>query len=92
MNRADYDMTNTFNEALRRRAAVDPYFRLIDWAALSLMEATWFVDAVHQSMTGLVAFSAMYVTEIRALLDDLPGPLSPRPGVQFAVRLGSPLS
>lgn len=89
MNRADYDITNTFNEALRRRAAVDPYFRLIDWAGLSLMEPSWFLDAVHQSAAGLVPFSAMYVREIRTLLADPPGPRPPRPGIQTAARLGS---
>lgn len=92
MNRADYGITNTFNEALRRRAAADPYFRLIDWAGLSLMEPSWFLDAVHQSAAGLVPFSDMYVREISALLADPPGPRPARPGVQTAVRIGSPLS
>jgi lysophospholipase L1-like esterase len=91
MNRADYGVTNSFNEALRRRAAVDPYFRLIDWAGLSLMQPSWFLDAVHKNMTGLVFFADMYVRDIGALLADLPGPVPARPGIQRAVRLGAPL-
>lgn len=91
MNRADYGVTNTFNEALRRRAVVDPYFRLIDWATLSMMQPDWFTDAVHQNMAGLRAFSEMYVRDISELLRDLPGPRPPRAGIQTAVRLGSPL-
>ncbi len=92
MNRADYGATNTFNEALRRRAAVDPYFRLIDWATLSMSQPGWFIDDVHQNITGLRAFSEMYVRDISALLNDPPGPPPPRTGMQTAVRLGSPLS
>lgn len=92
MNRENYDVTNTFNEALRRRAAVDPYFRIIDWATLSMMQPGWFSDGVHQNMAGLRAFSDMYVRDISALLRDLPGPPPPRAGIQTAVRLGSPLS
>jgi lysophospholipase L1-like esterase len=91
MNRADYGVTNTFNEALRRRAAVDPYFRLIDWATLSMMQPGWFIDDVHQSMAGLRAFSEMYVRDISALLRDPPGPPAPRTGMQTAVRLGASL-
>jgi lysophospholipase L1-like esterase len=89
MNRADFDITNTFNEALRRRAAVDPYVRLIDWAALSLMRPDWFIDAVHPNVTGLVRFTQLYVDEIRSLLAEPPGPPPTRPGVQRAVRLGA---
>ncbi len=92
MNRADYGVTNSFNEALRRRAAVDPYFRLIDWATLSMMEPGWFKDEVHPNLAGLGAFSDMYVRDISALLADPPGPPPPRTGMQTAVRLGSPLS
>jgi hypothetical protein len=88
MNRADFDITNTFNEALRRRAAVDPYLRLIDWAALSLQRPDWFLDAVHQNVTGLIPFTQLYVDEIRSLLADPPGPVPSRPGVQRSVRLG----
>lgn len=91
MNRADYGVTNTFNEALRRRAAVDPYFRLIDWATLSMMQPGWFTDDVHQNMDGLRAFSEMYVRDISALLRDLPGPPVPRIGMQTAARLGASL-
>jgi lysophospholipase L1-like esterase len=91
MNRADYDVTNTFNEALRRRAAVDPYFRMIDWATLSLNQPGWFSDGVHQTIAGLRAFSDMYVRDISALLRDLPGPPPPSAGTQTAVRLGSSL-
>lgn len=90
MNRADYAITNTFNEALRRRAAVDPYFRLIDWAGLSLMQPQWFADAVHQNAAGIGPFSYMYVRDISALLADLPGPPTPRPGIQPAMRRGAP--
>ncbi len=91
MNRADFDVTNTFNEALRRRAVVNPYLRLIDWAALSLQRPDWFIDPVHQTIDGVVRFTQMYIDEIRALLADPPGPRPPLPGIQRAVRLGSPL-
>jgi lysophospholipase L1-like esterase len=91
MNRADYGVTNTFNEALRRRAAADPYFRMIDWATLSMMQPSWFTDAVHQSMAGLRAFSDLYVRDISALLRDPPGPPPRGTGMQTAVRLGAPL-
>lgn len=89
MDRADYDVTNTFNEALRRRAAADPYFRMIDWATLSMMQPEWFSDGVHPTIAGLRAFSDMYVRDISALLRDLPGPPPPRAGTQTAVRIGS---
>lgn len=89
MDRADYDVTNAFNEALRRRAAAVPYFRIIDWATLSMNQPGWFSDGVHQTMAGLRAFSDMYVRDISALLRDLPGPPPPRAGIQTAVRLGS---
>lgn len=91
MNRADYDVTNTFNEALRRRAVVNPYMRLIDWAALSLQRPEWFIDPVHQTIDGVVRFTQMYVDEIRALLAAPPGPTPPTTGTQRAVRLGSAL-
>jgi lysophospholipase L1-like esterase len=91
LNRDDYDVSNTFNEALRRRAAVDPYLRLIDWSTLSLGRPDWFVDAVHPGTAGLVGFTEMYVREISALLRDLPGPVPERSGTQQAVRLGSRL-
>jgi len=91
MNRDDFDVTNTFNEALRRRAVVDPYLRLIDWAALSLQRPEWFEDAVHPTFDGVIRFTQMYVDEIRALLSDPPGPEAPRPGIRRAVRLGSAL-
>ena len=90
MNRADYAITDTFNEALRRRAAVDPYFRLIDWAGLSLMQPGWFADAVHQNAAGIGPFSDMYVHDISTLLADLPGPPAPRSGLQPAMRRGAP--
>jgi lysophospholipase L1-like esterase len=92
MNRADFGVTNTFNEALRRRAAADPSFRVIDWAALSLMRPEWFADAVHQNLDGLRPFAEMYGRDITALLADLPGPPRPRTGTQTAVRIGAPLS
>lgn len=91
MNRADYDVTNAFNEALRRRAVINPYMRLIDWAARSLQRPDWFIDPVHQSVDGVVQFTQMYIDEIRALLAEPPGPTPARPGVQRAVRLGTPL-
>lgn len=91
MDRSDYARTNAFNEALRRRAVVDPYMRLIDWAGLSLQRPDWFVDPVHQSFAGVQRFTQMYVDEIRALLADPPGPTPPRPGLQRAVRIGTPL-
>lgn len=91
MNRADYDITNTFNEALRRRAVINPYMRLIDWARLSLQRPDWFVDPVHQTVSGVARFTQMYVDEIRALLADPPGPTPRVPGTQRAVRLGTPL-
>lgn len=91
LNRDDYRVSNTFNEALRRRAAVNPYFRLIDWSTLSMEQPGWFIDAVHPNTTGLVQFTAMYAREISALLGDLPGPVERLPGLQRAVRLGSQL-
>lgn len=92
MNRDDYDVTNTFNEALRRRAAADRYFRLIDWAGLSLMQPEWFADSVHPNVAGLRPFSEMYVRDISALLSNLPGPPPPRSGTQSAVRIGGRLN
>ena len=89
--RDDYDLTNTFNEALRRRAATNPYMRLIDWARLSLQRPDWFIDPVHQSIDGVVRFTQMYVDDIRALLADPPGPPPRLPGTKRAVRLGTPL-
>ncbi len=91
MNRADFAVTNTFNEALRRRAVVNPYMRLIDWAGLSLQRPEWFIDPVHQSVDGLVRFTQMYIDEIRSLLADPPGPTPSLPGIQQAVRIGSAL-
>ena len=85
MNRADYGVTNTFNEALRRRAVTNPYMRLIDWARLSLERPDWFVDAVHQTNRGVVQFTRMYIDEIRALLAEPPGP-TPRSGGSAARR------
>jgi lysophospholipase L1-like esterase len=90
MNRTDYEVTNTFNEALRRLAVLDPYMRLIDWGGLSLQRPDWFMDPVHQSFDGVVRFTQMYIDEIRALLASPPGPTAPQPGIQPAVRLGSP--
>ena len=80
MNRADYDVTNAFNEALRRRAVINPYMRLIDWAARSLQRPDWFIDPVHQSVDGVVQFTQMYIDEIRALLAEPPGPTPAAPG------------
>ena len=91
MYRDDYELTNTFNEALRRRAATNPYMRLIDWARLSLQRPDWFIDPVHQSIDGVVRFTQMYVDDIRALLADPPGPPPLLPGTQRAVRLGTRL-
>ncbi len=91
MHRVDLDATNAFNEALRRRAVVNPYLRLIDWARLSLQRPDWFADPVHQTFDGLVRFTQMYVDEIRALLADPPGPAQAVPGIQRAVRVGTPL-
>ena len=91
MNRSDYVVTNTFNEALRRRAVVNPYLRLIDWATLSLQRPEWFLDPVHQNTQGVFFFTQMYIDEIRALLANPPGPTPPLAGTQQAVRIGSPL-
>ena len=91
MNRADYDLTNTFNEALRRRAVINPYMRLIDWATISLQRPDWFIDSVHQNIDGVAQFTKMYIDDIRALLADPPGPPPRLPGTQRAVRLGTPL-
>ncbi|HUS44043.1 MAG TPA: GDSL-type esterase/lipase family protein [Ilumatobacteraceae bacterium] len=91
MNRADYDVTNIFNEALRRRAVINPYMRLIDWAKISLQRPDWFIDAVHPNNVGMIRFTQMYIDDIRTLLADPPGPTPPRPGVQPALRLGTPL-
>jgi lysophospholipase L1-like esterase len=92
MNRADYDITNTFNEALRRRGVINPYMRLIDWAKLSLQRPEWFEDAVHPDIDGVIAFTRMYIDEIGMLLAQPPGPTPLRPGIQQARRLGTPLS
>ena len=91
MDRADYARTNAFNEALRRRAVINPYMRLIDWAALSLQRPDWFVDPVHPGFAGVQRFTQMYIDDVRALLADPPGPTPPLPGVQRAVRVGTPL-
>jgi lysophospholipase L1-like esterase len=91
MNRADFDVTNAFNEALRRRAVAEPYFRRIDWARRSLPRPDWFVDPVHLTFEGVVQFTQMYVDDIGALLDSPPGPTPPRPGLQRAIRIGTPL-
>ncbi len=90
MYRDDFDVTNVFNEALRRRAVVNPYLRLIDWARISLQHPEWFVDAVHQNIGGVIRFTQMYIDEISALLANPPGPVAPLPGTQLAVRLGTP--
>jgi len=91
MNRADFDVTNAFNEALRRRAVINPHLRLIDWARISLQRPDWFVDPVHLTVDGVIRFTQMYVDEIRALLAAPPGPTPPLPGLQRAVRIGTRL-
>lgn len=88
MHRGDYEVTNWFNEALRRRAATDPYFRLIDWGGLSMGRPEWFLDEVHQNQLGVQYFTQMYIDDITALLRDLPGPPARTVGLQRAQRLG----
>jgi lysophospholipase L1-like esterase len=88
MNRADYHVTITFNEALRRRAVINPYMRLIDWAK---QRPDWFVDPVHPTIEGVVSFTKLYIDDIRVLLAEPPGPAPVQPGLQRAVRLGTPL-
>jgi lysophospholipase L1-like esterase len=91
MNRADFDVTNAFNEALRRRAVRNPYMRLIDWSRLSLERPDWFIDAVHPNVDGAARFTQMLVDDISALLAAPPGPAPTQPGMQRATRLGTPL-
>jgi len=88
LDRSDFGVSATFNEALRRRAATNHFLRLVDWASLSLERPDWYGDAVHPNAAGVVRFTKMYVDEIRALLAAPPGPPPQQPGLQRAVRLG----
>jgi hypothetical protein len=77
--------SDAFNEALRRRAAVDSRMTLVDWHALSITHADWFADSVHPNDLGAVALGHLYVETVLELLDSPPRPPSAYP---HAERLG----
>lgn len=80
--------TETFNAALRARAAADPRMALIRWNRRAVARPEWFSDHVHPNFAGVVAFTEMYVDALTELLANPPGP--PRSDGRFtpATRLG----
>lgn len=80
LNRDDPIGTAAFNEALWRRAGVDPLLTLIDWHATAVGHPEWFADHVHQNDAGVLVFAEMYAVAIRRLLAEpltAPDPLPP---------------
>lgn len=65
---------NAFNEALRRRAAVDPRMTLVDWHAATVMHPDWFIDGLHPNATGAVALGRLYADTVIELLYTPPPP------------------
>jgi lysophospholipase L1-like esterase len=64
--------SDAFNEALRRRAAIDPRMTLIDWHAHSVTHADWFADPVHPNELGAKALGQLYVDTVLELLASPP--------------------
>jgi hypothetical protein len=77
--------SDAFNDAIRRRAAIDPRLTLIDWHALSVTHPDWFADAVHPNDRGASELSELYVRTVLELLDSPPKPPELYP---HATRLG----
>ena len=77
--------TNTFNEALRRRAAVDPRMTLSDWHALTVTHPGWFKDPVHPNDWGGLVLTSLYIDTVSKLLAP---PLPPPSPHSHADRLG----
>jgi hypothetical protein len=53
-----------FNQALAQRAAWDGNFRVVDWAALSAANPTWWLDHVHVDRDGSRARAAQVAAAI----------------------------
>lgn len=85
LDRNNIGVSGSFNEALRRRAAVDPLFILIDWYGLGAGHPEWFLDHVHHNLAGVDAFAGLYLDSFRRLLDHPLG--TPRPGRPAAERV-----
>jgi hypothetical protein len=84
LDRSNLEASGWFNRALRRRAAVDPLFILIDWYELGVDHPEWFKDHVHHNLDGVDSFAGLYLDSFRRLLDS---PLdTPRTGRPPAVR------
>jgi hypothetical protein len=71
-----------YNEALARRAG--PHFVVADWKAHSAGRTSWFVDAVHPSVTGARELASFLAGAILAM------PPSPAPLPDLCIHGGSP--
>jgi hypothetical protein len=74
LDRSNLEASGWFNRALRRRAAVDPLFILIDWYELGVDHPEWFKDHVHHNLDGVDSFAGLYLDSFRRLLDTVRGP------------------
>ena len=79
LNIADLPVSEQFNAALRRRAAVDPMFSIIDWYGTAWRRPELFNDHVHPNLAGVDAFAGMYLDGIGAVLDGLDRPPPSQP-------------
>jgi lysophospholipase L1-like esterase len=87
---SNWGVAESFNQALRIRAAADPWMAIIRWKEYAAPHPEWFADNVHPNTPGVVAFTGMYVGEISALLDDPLGQPWSGAGNAPATRLGPP--
>ncbi len=88
LSRSRLDASRWFNTAIGIRAARDPHIALIRWHDLAFLRPDWFVDQVHQNITGVKAFTRLYIDRISALLVDPLGPSVTGPRPARATRLG----
>ncbi|MGI9643998.1 MAG: SGNH/GDSL hydrolase family protein [Ilumatobacteraceae bacterium] len=71
LNISNLELSEQFNVALRRRAAVDPLFSVIDWYGTGWTRPELFLDHVHHNLAGVDVFADLYLAGIGAVLDGL---------------------